>query len=56
MGWGQVLVAWGLTPVTLLQQALAVLEGHLPQPLPRGQQSAGSGGCREHRQGGALQL
>lgn len=49
-------MAPGLTPVTLLQQALAVLEGLLPQPLLGRQQVSGGGGGREHGQGGAFQL
>lgn len=46
----------GLTPGALLRQALAVLEGFLPQPLPRGQQAAGGGAGRQHGQRRALQL
>lgn len=46
----------GLTPVTLLDEALAVLEGLLPQLLLGRQQAAGGGGGRQHGQGGALQL
>lgn len=46
--------ARGLTPAALLQEALTVLEGYLPQALPRGQQAAGRGGGRKHRQGGAF--
>lgn len=46
----------GLTPVTLLDETLAVLEGLLPKPLLGRQQVAGGGGGRQHGQGGALQL